>query len=398
MVDALWANGRTGNQAEELSKVLNQMKLILQGTHGMCAPRLPSTTRGYELTRRTPFLGAKDSESNPDQVFHLIEGIINEDLLHPLAANLHKLPFESRKDAQFIFSSVFRFRPASASTKSDPVALGWVVNQRPQVLLELCRGYDHKESATAAGSVLREVLKHEGACKVILYDDGDQPGSSVNGVQAIDRDRPQSGTGVFWKFFDWIDRGSFEVSADAFTTFRVSNNVQKVSKSFLSHDQGLTCLKEILTKQKEVVPHYLRVNFDLFCSKYNTVLVQSSSYVTKRQSIKLLGEILLDRSNYSVMTEYVASGEHLKICMNLLRDDRKMVQYEGFHVFKVFVANPNKSIPVQRILIMNKDKLLNFLSHFLEDRTDDEQFIDEREFLIKQIRNMPASPVPPQGR
>ncbi|KAI6378065.1 hypothetical protein MCOR25_002311 [Pyricularia grisea] len=336
-------------KAEELSKVLNQMKLILQGTH--------------------------DSESNPDQVFHLIEGIINEDLLYILAVNLHKLPFESRKDAQFIFSSVFRFRPASASAKSDPIALSWVVNQRPQVLLELCRGYDHKESATAAGSVLREVLKHEGACKVILYDDGDQPGSSVNGVQAIDRDRPQSGSGVFWKFFDWIDRGSFEVSADAFTTFR-----------------------EILTKQKEVVPHYLRVNFDLFCSKYNTVLVQSSSYVTKRQSIKLLGEILLDRSNYSVMTEYVASGEHLKICMNLLRDDRKMVQYEGFHVFKVFVANPNKSIPVQRILIMNKDKLLNFLSHFLEDRTDDEQFIDEREFLIKQIRNMPASPVPPQGR
>ena len=35
------------------------------------------------------------------------------------------------------------------------------------------------------------------------------------------------------------------------------------------------------------------------------------------------------------MTEYVARGEHLKLCMNLLKDDRKMVQYEGFHVFKV---------------------------------------------------------------
>lgn len=35
------------------------------------------------------------------------------------------------------------------------------------------------------------------------------------------------------------------------------------------------------------------------------------------------------------MTEYVDRGEHLKLCMNLLKDDRKMVQYEGFHVFKV---------------------------------------------------------------
>jgi len=137
------------------------------------------------------------------------------------------------------------------------------------------------------------------------------------------------------------------------------------------------------------------MNFELFFDKYNTTLVQSNSYVTKRQSIKLLGELLLDRSNYNVMTEYVDSGEHLKICMNLLRDDRKMVQYEGFHVFKVFVANPNKSLAVQRILVMNRDKLLNFLSHFLEDRTDDEQFIDEREFLIRQIRVMPSQPQPP---
>jgi calcium binding protein 39 len=95
------------------------------------------------------------------------------------------------------------------------------------------------------------------------------------------------------------------------------------------------------------------------------------------------------------MTAYVDRGEHLKICMNLLRDDRKMVQYEGFHVFKVFVANPHKSVAVQKILLMNREKLLNFLSHFLEDRTDDEQFIDEREFLIKQIRNMPPTPIPP---
>jgi calcium binding protein 39 len=96
------------------------------------------------------------------------------------------------------------------------------------------------------------------------------------------------------------------------------------------------------------------------------------------------------------MTTYVDSGDHLKICMNLLRDDRKMVQYEGFHVFKVFVANPHKSIPVQKILIMNRDKLLSFLGQFLEDRTEDEQFIDEREFLIKQIRGLPAAPVPSQ--
>lgn len=147
-----------------------------------------------------------------------------------------------------------------------------------------------------------------------------------------------------------------------------------------------------------MVATYLSTNFDLFFEKYNGTLVQSVSYVTKRQSIKLLGELLLDRANYTVMTGYVDRGEHLKICMMLLRDDRKMVQYEGFHVFKVFVANPHKSIAVQKILLNNREKLINFLGHFLDERQDDEQFLDEREFLIKQIRGMPPTPVEPVQR
>ena len=79
--------------------------------------------------------------------------------------------------------------------------------------------------------------------------------------------------------------------------------------------------------------------------------------------------------------------------MNLLKDDRKMVQYEGFHVFKVFVANPNKSVAVQRILINNRDRLLKFLPRFLEDRTDDDQFTDEKSFLVRQIELLPPEPV-----
>ena len=156
-------------------------------------------------------------------------------------------------------------------------------------------------------------------------------------------------------------------------------------------------LQEILTKHKPLVAQYLTINFELFFNRYNNILIQSQSYVTKRQSIKLLGEILLDRANYNVMTTYVDRGEHLKLCMNLLKDDRKMVQYEGFHVFKVFVANPNKSIAVQRILINNRDRLLKFLPKFLEDRTDDDQFTDEKSFLVRQIQLLPPEPVDPRA-
>lgn len=147
--------------------------------------------------------------------------MIQEDLLYLLAVNLWRLPFESRKDTQVIFSYVLRFRPATASPKSEPLALSYVINNRPEVLVELCNGYDHKESATPAGTVLREVLKSDAAAAIILYDD-QSDGSPGKGLTGINPELRQSGNGVFWKFFKWIDQGSFEVGADAFTTFRVS--------------------------------------------------------------------------------------------------------------------------------------------------------------------------------
>ena len=36
---------------------------------------------------------------------------------------------------------------------------------------------------------------------------------------------------------------------------------------------------------------------------------------------------------------------------------------------QVFVANPNKTPPIQEILVKNKDKLVEFLTSFHNDRT-----------------------------
>jgi calcium binding protein 39 len=123
--------------------------------------------------------------------------------------------------------------------------------------------------------------------------------------------------------------------------------------------------------------------------------MKSSSYVTKRQSINLLAQLLLERTNYSLMTQYVESADNLKLCMNLLKDDRRMINYEGFHIFKVFVANPSKSPAVMRILINNREKLLRFLPTFLEDRKDDVQFEDEKAYLVRMIQQLTS--VPPQA-
>ena len=58
-------------------------------------------------------------------------------------------------------------------------------------------------------------------------------------------------------------------------------------------------LQELLTKHKMLAADFLEVNFDKFFGHYQKLL-HSDNYVTRRQSLKLLGELLLDRHNYSV--------------------------------------------------------------------------------------------------
>lgn len=82
----------------------------------------------------------------------------------------------------------------------------------------------------------------------------------------------------FYTFPDYIEKTTFGVSCDAFANF-----------------------KETLTKHKTMVAEYLEKNYERFFNMYETLL-QSPNYVTKRQSLKLLGEILLDRTNFQVMT------------------------------------------------------------------------------------------------
>jgi calcium binding protein 39 len=301
--------------------------------------------------------GNPENEPLPDQVQALCEEVINKDVLPLLADSLFRLDFEAKKDVTALFNGLLRYRPQQHLAYHSPPqqqlshypVVEYLSYDSPDrgrcnpldTFRTLVGHYKaHPEVANNCGTILRESFKHESLAKVVLYGD------------------------MFWDFFDYVQGGSFDIASDAFATFR-----------------------ELLTRNKKLVADFLADRHVEFFLKYNTLLV-SSNYVTKRQSIKLLGEILLDRANYTVMLAYVDSPEHLKLTMNLLRDKSKNIQYEAFHVFKVFVANPKKSKAVQDILLKNRDKLLNFLPRFHEDRKDDEQFIDEKSFLMKQIRDL----------
>jgi len=247
-----------------------------------------------------------------------------------LITNLGRLDFESRRNMVSIYGALLR-----RNVQSVHPFVEHMVNN-PQILLQTVSGYKDSTIWQHTGFLLRESIRYEELTKILLQPD------------------------MFYQFFELVELQNFDIAIDAFSTF-----------------------KELLTRHKDIIAKFLEENYNIFFEEYSKLL-SSPSYVTKRQSLKLLGELLLDRTNFSVMTRYISQRSNLKLMMTLFRDKSRSIQYEAFHVFKVFVANPNKPQPILEILVQNKEKLKEFLGDFHNDK-DDEQFKDEKEYLLKQI-------------
>lgn len=282
--------------------------------------------------------GSHDQEPQAEYVTKLAVDIYETHALPFMVQNLHRIDFEAKKDVAQIYNNLLR---RVIGTRHPTVE--YILSSKPEILILLVKGYENHEIALNCGLMLRESIRHEPLAKIVL-------------------ESPE-----FYNFFKYVEMSTFDIASDAFSTF-----------------------KDLLTKHKLMCAEFLEKNYEQVFSRYEGLL-NSSNYVTKRQSLKLLGELLLDRHNFSTMTTYISNPENLKLMMTLLRDKSRNIQFEAFHVFKVFVANPNKSQATLDILLKNKDKLVDFLNQFHTDRTEDDQFNDEKNYLIRQIRELKSS-------
>jgi len=278
--------------------------------------------------------GDQEMEPKPENIDRLCIDVLDEDLIPMLLKHMKDFDFEAKKDATSVIN--FLLRRGEQNTAVTYVA------ERPDILKILVEGYNDVDIALNFGLILRECVRHESLCGMVLNSD------------------------YFYNFFEYVQNSSFDVASDAFLS-----------------------LKNILTKHKNLVADFLQTNYEMFFDKY-AALIQSKNYVTMRQSLKLLGEILLDRKNFNVMIRYINDSENLKVLMVLLRHKSKNIQFEAFHIFKVFVANPEKPKPVLDILVRNKSKLIEFLQNFQKDKDGDEQFTDEKNILLATLARLEA--------
>lgn len=291
---------------------------------------------------RNIMFGEDDAEPDPALQASLVTETHRAGLLGDLVTLVPKLFFETRKDAAAVFNAMIR-HPIGDDQRLPLVVY---LDENPRHLLTILTASELGEDApgnNAAsltyGTMLREVARYENLCRHILYSE------------------------EFMRMFDYVQLPTFEIASDAAASFR-----------------------EILTRHKALAAEYLESNFDSFFNAFNAML-EKGNYVTRRQSLKLLSELLLDRANIASMMRYIGSVENLCLMMNLLRDEARSIQFEAFHVFKVFVANPNKPAPVLSILSMNREKMIGYLANFQNDR-EDEQFTEEKAMLTRLLEQM----------
>jgi len=289
---------------------------------------------------KTMLYGSNDSEPPTEIVLSQLSlEFYNGHLVLLLIKNLQKVDFEGKKDVTQIFNNILR---RQIGTRAPTVE--YIVT-KPEILTELMLGYETPDIALHCGVMLRECARHEPLARIMLNSP------------------------LFYKFFTYVEVSTFDIASDAFSTF-----------------------KEMLTKHKALCAEFLENNYSQVFTHYETLL-NSDNYVTRRQSLKLLGELLLDRHNFTVMKKYISEPDNLKLMMTMLKEKSRNIQFEAFHVFKVFVANPEKPRPILEILLRNQDKLVDFLTKFHTDRTEDEQFNEEKIYLIKQIRELKPLPI-----
>lgn len=280
--------------------------------------------------------GDEDNDPQPDQIAQLAQEVYETDLLYYLVLNLQHLEFDSRKDVSTLFTTLLRRQIGNRSPTVDYLI------SKPKILNLLLKGPEIPEICLITGSILRDCLKIETLTKIILYEP------------------------IVWKYFEFSQRGTFENMTDSFQT-----------------------LNDLFTIHKKMVSEWFNSFSTDFIIHINK-LISSNNYVTRRQSIKLLSQLILTRQNNKFMMEYVNNPENLKLIMISLSDKSKNLQLESFNVFKVFVANPKKTKAISDILIKNRDKLLIFLENFnFSDKKDDPNFNEEKEFVIQQIQDLP---------
>lgn len=294
------------------------------------------------------------------------------DLMPRLLDNLFALPFESRKHV----AAIFNYLLVSGLDGSDadlykPIMMGfrdYVESNYERLMTVIVNGHDtSKHGATDiglhCGAMYRSCLRHASLYRQLVST-------------------PERVEQFVFPFLDiYVHVPNFDVSSDAMESLRL---VFTAGGDQVPDEESQQIMAELAAE-------FLARDYEeIWDKRFNArLLSDGANYMTRRVALQILSTVLLTRSNYQVMIRYVASRANLILVMHLLRDTSPHITMDAFHVFKVFVANPNKPAEVIKILQDNQVKLCRYLATLHQEKEAlDTQFRDEKALIIATIEGL----------
>ncbi|KAK1278719.1 putative MO25-like protein [Acorus gramineus] len=332
----------------ELAKALRESLVALDSKTAAEVKALEKALEEVEknfLAMRQLLCVDGEVEPNADHVSLFTLEICKEDVLSLFVHKLPLLGWDARKDLVHCWCILLRQIVGSIYCcldylESHSELLDFLVVCYGKTFLR-ASSYDNKDIALNCGNMLRECIKYPTLARYVLESPS------------------------FELFFKFVELSNFDIASDAFMTF-----------------------KDLLTKHENEVSQFLTVHYDQFFELYEKLLT-SQNYVTRRQSLKLLSEFLFETPNSNIMKSFILDGRYLEVMITLLKDPSKNIQTSAFHIFKVFVANPNKSSEIISVLVENHEILLNLLLNLPPSKGgEDEQFEEEKDLVIKEIKRV----------
>jgi calcium binding protein 39 len=114
-----------------------------------------------------------DGDPLPEVLAQLAQETYSTDLLYLLVLNIGKFDFEARKDVAQIFNNLLRRQIGSRWPTVEYLASsGNGPNDNKHIILfATLRGYDDEDVALNTGMILKEMLRHEALCEILLYSE-----------------------------------------------------------------------------------------------------------------------------------------------------------------------------------------------------------------------------------
>ena len=117
-------------------------------------------------------------------------------------------------------------------------------------------------------------------------------------------------------------------------------------------------------------------------------MLNQENYLTKREGMKMLHELLLNSSQNREFSEYfVGEKNHLKFTMQSLNDDSAAIQIEAFYLLLLFLKAPIdlRGPRVSETLRRNKQPLHDFVTEFEPNPGKVDESLESQKEIAKEI-------------